>query len=85
MSPDTKLAHLCCDAYAEVFGKPCKKVLNGASVPIVADFAEVMGGEVAIIGVSLDTDDIHAPNEHFSLKQLKDGFLSMGRILGRMS
>ena len=83
-SPNTKLAHLCADAYAEVFASPCQKILCGASVPLVADLAEVVGGEVAMIGVGLDSDDIHAPNEHFGLKRLQDGFLAMGRILGRL-
>lgn len=83
-SPHTKLAHLCSDAYAEVFGKPCQKVLCGASVPLVADLSAAVGGEVAMVGVGLDSDDIHAPNEHFGMKQLESGFLAMGRILGRL-
>ena len=83
-SPHTKLAHLCSDAYAEVFGKPCQKILCGASVPLVADLTEAVGGEVAMVGVGLDSDDIHAPNEHFGLKQLQSGFLAMGRIIGRL-
>lgn len=83
-SSKTELAQLCSDAYAEVFEKPCLKVLCGASVPLVADLTLATGGDVAMIGVSLDSDDIHAPNEHFSLEQLKMGFLTMGRILGRL-
>lgn len=83
-SPDTTIAKLCTEAYSEVFGKPCQKVLCGASVPLVADLAKVVGGEVAMIGVDLATNSIHAPNEHFGLKQLRNGFLTMGRILGRL-
>ncbi len=83
-SPSTKLANLCSEAYTEVFAKPCQKIFCGASVPLVADLAEAVGGEVAMVGVGLDSDDIHAPNEHFGLKQLQDGFLAMGRILGRL-
>lgn len=83
-SPSTKLAILCAEAYTEVFAKPCQKILCGASVPLIADLTDVVGGEVAMVGVSLDSDDIHAPNEHFGLKQLQNGFLTMGRILGRL-
>ena len=83
-SSKTKLAQLCSDAYAEVFKKPCLKVLCGASVPLVADLSQAVGGEVAMIGVGLDSDDIHAPNEHFGLHQFQMGFLTMGRILGRL-
>ncbi len=84
-SPKTTLAELCADAYAEVYGKPCRKILCGASVPLVSDLAAAVGGEVAMIGVGLDSDDIHAPNEHFGLHQLEMGFLAMGTILGRLS
>jgi len=83
-SPHTKLAQVCSEAYSEVFGKPCQKVFCGASVPLVADLTDAIGGEVAMIGVDLATDDIHAPNEHFGLNQLQKGYLTLGRILGRL-
>jgi acetylornithine deacetylase/succinyl-diaminopimelate desuccinylase-like protein len=83
-SAHTKLAQICSDAYSEVFEKPCKKILCGASIPLVPDLAKVAGGEVAVIGVGLDTDDIHAPNEHFGLDRLEIGFLTMGVILGKL-
>jgi acetylornithine deacetylase/succinyl-diaminopimelate desuccinylase-like protein len=84
-SPDTKIAHICSDAFTEVFGKPCRKTFCGASVPLVADLAEACKGDAIIIGVSLDSDDFHAPNEHFSWDQLEQGFLTIGGILGRLS
>jgi acetylornithine deacetylase/succinyl-diaminopimelate desuccinylase-like protein len=84
-SPDTKIAHVCSDALTEVFGKPCGNILCGASVPLVADLAKVCKGDALVIGVSLDSDDFHAPNEHFSFEQLQQGFLMMGRILGRLA
>ena len=84
-SPDTKVAHVCSDALTEVFGKRCGNILCGASIPLVADLAKACKGDALVIGVSLDSDDIHAPNEHFSLDQLQQGFLMMGRILGRFA
>ncbi len=83
-SPDSKIARIAADAFTEVFGIPCKKTLCGASVPLVADLAEACGGDAAVIGVSLDSDDFHAPNEHFGLDQLRQGFLVMGSILRRL-
>jgi len=64
----------------EVFMKPCSYVLCGASIPIVRDLAEVVGGEVALFGFSLATDNIHAPNEHFFFEHFKKGFLTMLRL-----
>lgn len=72
-------------AYEEIFGKPCKYLFCGGSVPIVVDLARASGAEVAMIGVGLDEDDIHAPNEHFGLDRFVAGFLVMGRILSRLS
>lgn len=72
-------------AYEEIFGKPCKYLFCGGSVPIVVDLAKASGAEVAMIGVGLADDDIHAPNEHFGLDRFEIGYLTMGRILSRLS
>lgn len=84
-SPHSKIARIASEAFTEVFGKPCRNILCGASVPLVADLAEACGGDVAVIGVSLDSDDFHAPNEHFSLAQFQQGFLTISSILRRLS
>ena len=68
-------------AYEEVFGKPCRYLLSGGSVPIVVQLAEASGGDVALIGMGLADDDIHAPNEHFGLDRLELGYLVLGKIL----
>lgn len=72
-------------AYEEIFGKPCKYLFCGASVPIVVDLVRASKAEVAMIGVGLPDDDIHAPNEHFGLDRFELGYLIIGRILSRLS
>jgi acetylornithine deacetylase/succinyl-diaminopimelate desuccinylase-like protein len=72
-------------AYEEIFGKPCKYLFCGASIPIVVDLVRASEAEVAMIGVGLADDDIHAPNEHFSLDRFELGYLTIGRILSRLS
>ncbi len=81
-SPIVKTAAL---AYEEIFGKACQYLLCGASVPIVVDLAEASGAQVAMIGMCLPGDDIHAPNEHFGLDRFELGYLSIARILTRLS
>ncbi len=81
-SPIVKTAAL---AYEEIFGKPCRYMLCGGSVPIVVDLVSASGAEVAMIGMGLADDDIHAPNEHFGLDRLELGYLTIARILGRLS
>ncbi len=84
-SPHTTIAKVCSEAFTEVFQKPCGKIFCGASVPLVADLAKACKGDVVVIGVSLDSDDFHAPNEHFGLDQLQQGFLTIASILRRLS
>ena len=72
-------------AYEEIFGKPCKYLFCGATVPIIVDLVRASKAEVAMIGVGLSNDDIHAPNEHFGLDRFEMGYLIIGRILSRLS
>lgn len=81
-SPIVKTAAL---AYEEIFGKSCRYMLCGGSVPIVVDLAAATGADVAMIGMGLADDDIHAPNEHFGLDRLELGYLTVARIIGRLS
>ncbi|MBS0626865.1 MAG: dipeptidase [Verrucomicrobia bacterium] len=69
----------------DVFQKPCHYTLSGGSIPIVKDLAEATGGEVALIGFALETDNIHAPNEHFRWECFKKGFLTMARLLWELA
>lgn len=76
----SNITHQVVSSLEEIFAKPCSYVLCGASIPIVRDLAEVVGGEVALFGFSLATDNIHAPNEHFYFEHFKMGFLTMLRL-----
>ncbi|NLF24284.1 MAG: dipeptidase [Deltaproteobacteria bacterium] len=55
----------------------CEPVFGwcGASIPIVADLAEIIGEDVLLVGFGLDENNIHAPNENFSIEQFKCTFL----------
>ena len=84
-SPLSPIAQTAAQAYEEVFGKKCKRLLSGASIPIVGDLARASGADVALIGVGLPEDAIHSPNEHFGLDRFEQGFLVISRILGILS
>jgi len=55
--------------------------LSGASVPIVGLLQKLTQSSVALLGVGLDTDQIHAPNEHFSMARFEKGFQVIASIL----
>ena len=68
-------------ALEEAFNHKAWIGLSGASVPIVGLLSQICTKNVALMGVGLDTDNIHAPNEHFSLDRFRKGFMSIIHIL----
>jgi acetylornithine deacetylase/succinyl-diaminopimelate desuccinylase-like protein len=54
-------------AMETTFGKKPIAVRNGASIPIVALFEQILGLKTVLLGFGLDSDAIHSPNEHFGL------------------
>lgn len=77
-NPSSKVVQAFAKAFEEVFQKPCKFILSGASIPVVTKLAEVSGAETVLLGLGLPTDRIHAPNEHFGLKRIEHGTYIMG-------
>jgi len=75
------IAKACASAYEEVFGKPCKKILAGGSVPIIAEIVEKLKCQTVMMGTALVGDNIHAPNEHFGLDRFEKGFLTVARTI----
>ncbi len=54
-------------AMEKTFGKQPLAMRNGASIPIVALFEEILGLKTVLMGFGLDSDAIHSPNEHYGL------------------
>jgi len=68
-------------SYSEVFGRKCERIMMGGSVPIVLSMYKVLGCEVAMLGTSILSDNIHSPNEHFSLDRFKKGYFVILKLL----
>ena len=54
-------------ACEDTFGKKPIPVRSGGSIPIVADFEEVLKVKSILLGFGLDSDAIHSPNENYPL------------------
>ncbi len=54
-------------AMEATFGKRPIPTRSGGSIPIVALFAKELGLNSVLMGFSLDSDDIHSPNEHYGI------------------
>lgn len=80
-SPHSGIARAFSEAYTDVFNKPCECCLGGGSIPIVTDLADASQTELVLMGLGLDDDKIHAPNEHFGIDRLEKGHLIIARML----
>ncbi len=78
-SPYSRVAQTMNKAYSEVYQTPCSHILLGGSIPIAADLAKASGAEMVLVGVALNTDQIHAPDEHFGIDRLEQGYLTLCR------
>jgi acetylornithine deacetylase/succinyl-diaminopimelate desuccinylase-like protein len=80
-NPQSGIVKAFAQAYQELFQKPCQYIFDGGSIPIVTQLAEASGSEVILLGFGLPDDNIHAPNEHFGLDRLENGFLVISRTI----
>ncbi len=68
------------EAMGDVFGNEPFFVRNGGSIPVVADFKDILGLDSVLMGFGLDSDAIHSPNEHFGLDRFQKGIASIIRF-----
>lgn len=55
----------------KVFGKKPLYLREGASIPLIADIRRLTGLDCMMLGLFLPQDNIHAPNESFSLEMIE--------------
>lgn len=60
-------------AYEKGWGHKAVFTRGGGSIPIVADIADMMKIPVVMMGYGLDSDGLHAANEHYSIEMFHRG------------
>lgn len=68
-------------AFDKVFKKPVGKIMSGGTIGIAGPLAKASGAETLFWGLGLSEDQIHAPNEHFSLHRIDKGAEIIQQIL----
>ena len=82
LNPDSGLVATAQAALSTVCpGQPVAFLWEGASIPIVVRLAAASGAAPLLVGFGHESDRIHAPDESFSLKQFRTGFLYSALIL----
>ncbi len=72
-------------ALHDIYGKEPLFTREGGSIPIVADFKNVLGVDSILLGLGLNSDAIHAPNEKFSLTDFHRGIKTSARFFEVLS
>jgi acetylornithine deacetylase/succinyl-diaminopimelate desuccinylase-like protein len=72
-------------AVSKAFGKKAVFIREGGSIPIIVDFVNQLKTPAVLMGFGLDSDNIHSPNEHFLLKNFKNGLLASAYFLDELS
>ena len=67
-------------ALLDTYGKEPFFTREGGSIPVVAEFKEIMGIDTVLMGFGLDEDAIHSPNESFGMDRFREGILSIIRF-----
>jgi acetylornithine deacetylase/succinyl-diaminopimelate desuccinylase-like protein len=63
-------------------GFGCKPVFmrSGGSIPVVGSFKHILGLETLLLGWGLNTDNLHSPNEHFTLADYHRGIRASAHL-----
>jgi len=67
------------------FGKKTVYMREGGSIPIVVEFANILKASPVLMGLGLNTENLHSPNEHFNLKHFQLGIKSSAYFLDEYS
>ncbi len=78
---ENRAIQVAADAVSKAFGKKTVFTREGGSIPIVVDFVDQLKAPAILMGLGLDSDDIHSPNEHFRVKNFEKGVLSSAYFL----
>jgi len=72
-------------ALAQGFGKEPVFMREGGSIPIVATFKKVLGADSILMGLGLNEDNAHSPNEKFSLDSYQKGIETVAYLLEELA
>ncbi|MBE2281256.1 MAG: dipeptidase [Ignavibacteriaceae bacterium] len=69
------------NAMSKAFGKDTVYTREGGSIPIIASFQRILEAPAVLMGLGLNTENLHSPNEHFDLGNFRLGILCSAYFL----
>jgi acetylornithine deacetylase/succinyl-diaminopimelate desuccinylase-like protein len=82
---DSAATQAAAKAMEKAFGKKIVYMREGGSVPIVTVFTKKLKVPTVLMGLGLNTENLHSPNEHFSLKHFQLGIMSSAYFMQEFS
>lgn len=74
LDPNSPYIELASQAIREAWGVDVVRLIReGGSIPVVQTFKDVLGLDTLLLGWGQNTDNLHSPNEHFSLADFHRG------------
>jgi acetylornithine deacetylase/succinyl-diaminopimelate desuccinylase-like protein len=84
VEPDTVPMRAAIAALKETYGYEPVLLCEGGSIPIAALFYEILQAPVVLMGFGLPDDNLHAPNEKYSLTQFYKGLRTVASFLQKL-
>ena len=72
-------------AVQRTFGRDPALIREGATIPIVADFKQILGLDTILLGFGRVNDCLHSPNEKFDLRCLRWGARTHAALLHELA
>ena len=60
-------------------------IREGGSIPVVLTLKQTLGVETLLLGWGLNTDNLHSPDEHFTVADFQRGIASSADLWGRLA
>lgn len=60
-------------------------IREGATIPVVAEFKQILGLDAVMVGFGLADDRIHSPNENWDVDRYLSSRLTMASILHELA
>ena len=60
-------------------------IREGGSIPVVQTFKDVLGVDTLLLGWGLNTDNLHSPNEHFTVADFHRGIAASTRLWEKLA
>jgi acetylornithine deacetylase/succinyl-diaminopimelate desuccinylase-like protein len=85
VSLENKIILKAAKAMEKAFGKKTVFMRDGGSIPIIVDFIKLFNVPAVLMGLGLDNENAHSPDEHFDLTHFKLGIISSAYFIDELS